>query len=180
MQRPSVQTRAANGKNLRHVKHFGGKFSHEDELPLKVSVKRIGWFSRRITVTTLEDVWYQDAITSIHVPAGFTYDLGSIPRVFWLIVSPWDIALESLFHDLLYRKAGTPQAVKRSQADFTLRSMMEDRGKPLAICWMVYLGVRLGGWIGWNERAKANAAASVSEGYEVVDTPSSLAPDKES
>lgn len=173
---PTVQTRSTTDKAVAHVKTFGGKFSHDTDLPLRVRIKRTSWFGRRISVTTTENVWYRDAVTFIECAADFTYDLASIPRLVWFIVSPWDIALESLFHDLNYRA----QKTKRSYADFMLRSMMEDRGVPWAIRWAVYLAVRMFGWKAWSHWANVNAAASTVSvvATEESDTPSALAPDK--
>lgn len=156
------------------VKAGTGQYSHDEELPLKVRIKRAGWLGRKISVTTLEPVWYRDAITNIEVPAGFTYDLASIPRLVWILVSPWDVALESLFHDLLYRQ----QLVKRRVADLTMLSMMQDRGVPWPIRTIVYSGVRLGGWAAWNRRAKENAQAESAACEQVTDMPSAIAPDK--
>lgn len=136
----------------RKIKLGHGNWSHGDELPLRLTIKRTGWYGRSITVTTTETVWYRDAITFIEVPAGFTYDLASIPRAMWAVVSPWDVALESLFHDLLYRA----QKVKRRTADQTLFSMMEDRGVPWHIRWAVYLSVRIFGGKAWRKWAAEN------------------------
>jgi hypothetical protein len=162
------------------IQEGAGNYSHEDELPLKMLTKRAGWFGRRISVTTTEEVWYRDAITRIVVPAGFTYDLASIPRPLWVLIAPWDIALESLFHDLLYRK----QEIKRRQADQTLLSMMQDRGVPWHVRWAVYLSVRWFGWKAWRQRhaemvcAAKEAAKVAAETGEPVEMPSAVAPDK--
>lgn len=179
---PVVEKQVATNdpaKQVIQIQAGVGGYSHDDELPLKVRIKRTSWLGRKISVTTTELVWYRDAITYIEVPAGFTYDLASIPRPVWLLVSPWDIALESLFHDLLYRK----QEVKRRVADTTLQSMMQDRGVPFLIRWSVYLGVRIGGWSAWNQRAAENAAAKklaqnvAADNQIPIDTPSTIAPD---
>lgn len=182
-QQPVVEKHAAISDpavQSARIKEGTGNYSHEDEMPLRIKIKRSGWLGRRISVTTVEDVWYQDAITRIVVPAGFTYDLGSIPRPLWMFVSPWDIALESLFHDLLYRQ----QLIKRRQADQTLLSMMQDRGVPWAIRWAVYASVRLcGGWA-WRQRAcehkaaRALAAKVAAQQQIVIEPPSAVAPDK--
>jgi hypothetical protein len=174
---PVVQKTVATNDpaaQMRKVQDGTGKYSHDEELPLKVRVKRTGWLCRKISVTTLETVWYRDAITYIEVPPGFTYDLASIPRLVWVLVSPWDVALESLFHDLLYRQ----QLVKRRVADQTMLSMMQDRGVPWPIRSIVYSGVRAGGWAAWRKRARENAAAAAAACAEVIDTPSAIAPDK--
>lgn len=157
------------------VQRGKGKWSHDEDLPLRIGIKRTGWFGRKIRVTTTELIWYQDAITRIEVPAGFTYDLASIPRILWVFVSPWDIALESTFHDLLYRQ----QLVKRRVADTTLQSMMQDRGVPAYIEWAVFLTVRMFGGRAWAARAAENAAADLAAKQvgEVIDQTSRVAPD---
>lgn len=135
------------------------KFSHDEYLPLKLSIKPAGTFCRRLRVTTTEEVWYRDGVLSVTVPAGFVSDLASIPRSLWILISPWDIALESLFHDVLYRT----QPVKRVVADAALMSMLEERGSPWFVRWAVYSGVRMGGWIAWRDNAKELAAARAAE-----------------
>lgn len=158
------------------VQQGKGTWSHDEDLPLRLSIKRAGWLGRKIRATTTEPVWYRDAITYIEVPAGFTYDLASIPRVLWVFVSPWDIALEALFHDLLYRQ----QSVKRRVADTTLQSMMQDRGVPPHIVWAVFLGVRMFGGRAWRARAAENAAAEklAQRKGEVIDTESRVMQDE--
>jgi hypothetical protein len=163
---PAVQTAS--------VQQGVGRWSHEEELPLRLKTPRVGWFGRKLSATTTELVWYRDAITYIEVPAGFTYDLASVPRLLWVLVSPWDIALEALFHDLFYRQ----QQVKRSVADATLKSMMEDRGVPFHIRWAVYLAVRVFGFKAWNEYTRLNAAAVAVAVREELELPSAVAPDK--
>lgn len=179
MQDPVVEKHASTNDpavQSAKIKAGTGSYSHDDELPLRIKVKREGWLGRKISVTTTEPVWYRDAITYIEVPAGFTYDLASIPRTVWWLVSPWDVAMESLFHDLLYRQ----QEIKRRQADQTMLSMMQDRGVPLPVRWIVYMGVRCGGWIAWKRRAAENKAALLAacEDEETADYPSAIAPDK--
>lgn len=156
------------------IKLGTGHWSHGDELPLRLTIKRSGWYGRSIAVTTTEAVWYRDAITYIEVPPNFTYDLASIPRPLWAVVSPWDVALESLFHDLLYRA----QKVKRRTADQTLYSMMEDRGVPWHIRWTVYLSVRMFGGKAWRKWAAQRVDAEESE-TEDVSLESEEAPPKE-
>lgn len=161
------------------VRIFEGEFSHDDDLPLKIKTKRTGWLGRKISVITIEPIWYRDAIVNIAVPAGFTYDLASIPRLFWAIVAPHEIALESTFHDLLYRD----QQVSRRMADAIFLSMMAQRGVPWLIRWAVYLAVRACGSKAWADRAAQMAAARSAARDEAratgqaLEEPSALAPD---
>lgn len=143
-------------------------YSHNEELPFRLLLPKRGkwwqWCCRKpLLVKTTELVWYRDAVTYIEIPAGFKSDLASIPRpLWWILATPWDIALEALFHDLFYQE----QVVKRRVADQTLLSMMEDRNVPWVIRWTVYFGVRLGGWVAWWihawEKHKAELAAQAA------------------
>lgn len=158
MQEPRIDVTASavpEEVRVKAIRTFAGEFSHDNDLPLKLNVKRTGWLGRQISVTTLEPVWYRDAIINIAVPAGFTYDLASIPRTVWPIVAPHEIALESTFHDLLYRD----QQVSRRMADMIFLSMMQARGVPFLVRWAVYLAVRLFGQSAWDTRTAQMAAA---------------------
>lgn len=128
-------------------------FSHNESLPLMISVVRKSWWKRKVYVTTTEEVWYQDAVVVITIPPLFNSDLASVPRVFWLFVSPWDIALESLFHDMNYRE----QQISREFADFLLRDMMRARGVPWLIRWVIYLALRMFGGAAWKAHARRRA-----------------------
>lgn len=128
------------------------EFSHDDDLPLRISTRQRG-LCRRPRVTTIEPIWYRDQLLSVSVPVGFVCDLASIPRWLWWILSPYDIALESIFHDLLYRE----QPVKRVIADAALLSMLEERGQPWYVRWPVYFAVRIFGGKAWESHARDSA-----------------------
>lgn len=52
-----------------------------------------------------EGTWYR-----FWVPAGFRYDVASIPRIFWPLVSPTELGFEApLAHDWLISRAGLVQ-----------------------------------------------------------------------
>lgn len=40
--------------------------------------------------------------STITVPIGFDTNLASVPRAFWNIMSPWDVARAAVVHDFLY------------------------------------------------------------------------------
>lgn len=143
---------------IKAIQQGQGSYSHTKKLPLAVDVERRGWFSRRILVTTLERMWYMDAATFIDIDPGFDSDLASVPRLLWFVISPWDLVLESLFHDAGYKA----QVRRRRVVDQTMLSMMEDLGKPWLIRWTVYLGVRVGGWVAWRNHARELAAQTES------------------
>jgi Protein of unknown function (DUF1353) len=125
-------------------------FSHDQYLPLEIDVRHAKGICQRVRVRTTQEVWYQDAIVRIVVPKGFVSDLASIPRALWFLVAPWDIALESLFHDQLYRT----QPVERLIADAELYAMMEKRGVGWLTRKLVYRGVRIFGWLAWDANAE--------------------------
>ena len=85
---------------------------------------------------------------TVTVPAGFLTDLASIPRPLWNILPPvgkYDEA--AVVHDLLYQQA--PDGWMRAQAVAVLREAMEVCGVNALQRWMIYQGVRAGGWVVW-------------------------------
>ena len=117
-----------------------------------------------------------NAITS---PAGFTSDGASSPRPTWLFVRPeGECFPASIIHDRLYRRVcvdghvpltiaesdrlaaeGVPMGhfarpgspVTRKQADDIFMCAMKDSGVSWWRRWVVYLGVRVGGWACWKD-----------------------------
>lgn len=105
----------------------------------------------------------------IEIPPGFYTDLASIPRPFWNLLppdGPWTLA--AVVHDFLYATHGTGVvsdgtcgitrkepfgALKwpysRAESDGILLEAMEDLGVPRPQRLVIYLGVRVGGWLGW-------------------------------
>lgn len=108
----------------------------------------------------------------ITVEVDSRYDLSSVPRPFWKIVSPFDLSNEApLIHDFLYvtkggiiedprdLMKGTIEEVgtgkkgyyTRKEADLLFRRMMREAS---VIPWKIFLGywaVRLAGWIFWRD-----------------------------
>ena len=75
----------------------------------------------------------------ITVPAGFHFDLASVPRPFWWLIAPFELSVAApLLHDFLYRYAGRPPAgsvepprsFSREEADRLFRRVMEREGVP--------------------------------------------------
>ena len=93
----------------------------------------------------------------ILVPAGFRTDLASIPRVLWNVLPPVSKADHAaVIHDFLYQTGG----VTRADADAVLNEAMEVAGVARVQRWLIYAGVRVGGWKVWNAyRAAAPAVA---------------------
>ena len=80
---------------------------------------------------------YDDGGTRLTVPAGFAFDLASIPRLFWPLVAPFELSIAApLLHDFLYRYAGEPpppgvvppRRYTRSEADRLFREIMGAEG----------------------------------------------------
>ena len=126
------------------------EFSHTDSLPLKLDIRNTGRICRKVVVTTTEETWMRDAVSMVAVPAGFTCDLASIPRWLFCLVSPYDIALPGIVHDLLYRR----QETTRRYADFVLFNTLEILGSPWYVRYPVWIAVRLFGKKAWEHNAR--------------------------
>lgn len=102
--------------------------------------------------TLLEDLTYIWRGHTIVAPAGFTCDLGSVPKVFRSIIDKGDLRLAGpIFHDLIYRASGIVQGHKftRAEADLLFRIVMQARGVKWLRRWTAWAAVRLFGWPAW-------------------------------
>ena len=84
----------------------------------------------------------------VHVMPGFRTDGASIPRLLWRVFgSPYDpdIFPAAIGHDALYRG----EVVPRRDADAAFLAMMRASCVPRRKRRLVWLGVRLFGWITW-------------------------------
>ena len=94
---------------------------------------------------------------AIMVPDGFETDFASIPRIARLIVSPSGLhAKASLIHDALYHGGalftGWPEGeITRRRADLVFLEAMQVLKVPRWRCTIIYLSVRLFGWVVWTE-----------------------------
>lgn len=88
----------------------------------------------------------------IRVPAGFKTDFASVPRIFWMII-PRDgrYTAAAVLHDYMYHT----QTRSRDVADKIFLEAMGVLGVPWLRKRLMYRAVRVGGWIGWNRRARA-------------------------
>ncbi len=84
-----------------------------------------------------QDYAYVHAGTTITVPAGFEFDLASVPKPLWWLISPFDLSIVApLIHDFLYRYEGNPLAgsiapprtYTRKEADRLFRYIMKQEG----------------------------------------------------
>ena len=94
-----------------------------------------------------------DSRGTFDVPAGFPTDLASIPKILWNILHPvgrYDAA--AVVHDYLYAHGllnGKP--ITRAQADAILNEAMTVCGVGKVTRFLIYAGVRIGGWVVWNK-----------------------------
>ncbi len=117
----------------------------DDELDLKFLDGR-SWELR----TELRFYQTEDIGSEIVVPVGFVTDFGSVPRIFWNLIDPYGKPAKAyIVHDFLYR-VGHPKPPKnrftRAQSDAILRDAMRVLGVSALERYVVWLGVRLGGW----------------------------------
>jgi len=101
-----------------------------------------------------------DRLGAIVVPAGFQTDLASIPRSLWTILPPvgkYDAA--AVVHDFLYQQP--PAGCSRDDADAVLDEAMIVCGVPTWQRRLIYVGVRVGGWVVWRRYRAARAAVVV-------------------
>lgn len=84
----------------------------------------------------------------ITVPKGFQTDLASIPLGLWnLLPKSGRYDRAAVIHDWLYTKNGCT----RAEADAVLKEAMEALGVGRVKIWMIYSGVRSGGWHAWGK-----------------------------
>ncbi len=101
---------------------------------------------------------YQDDAYFITVPQGFKFDLASVPRVFWGLISPFDLSIVApLVHDFLYHHKGDPpeEAVDpprmytRKASDVLFKRIMKQEGVWRWRRQLAYTAVRLFGGGSW-------------------------------
>ena len=52
---------------------------------------------------------YDHAGHQVTVPAGYKFDLASVPRLFWFLIAPFELSIAApLIHDYLYDHRGDP------------------------------------------------------------------------
>lgn len=92
------------------------------------------------------------------VPAGFETDGASVPRIFFPLISAWDLSFSApIVHDYLYRTQGRPltvypsaRAFTRRETDRIFRYLQEDEGVWWWRRWSSWFAVRLFGFLAWH------------------------------
>ena len=101
---------------------------------------------------------YRAGTTVITVPAGFEFDLASVPRLLWTLIAPFELSIVApLLHDFLYRNGGSLPAgaieprrtFTRAQADRLFLDLMGVENVPAWRRVPAYLAVRLFGGHAW-------------------------------
>ena len=101
---------------------------------------------------------HPDGASLITVAQGFKFDLASVPRVVWGLISPFDLSIVApLVHDFLYHHKGNPPAgavdpprtYTRKGSDVLFKRIMKQEG----VWWwrwrLAYAAVRLFGEDAW-------------------------------
>lgn len=90
----------------------------------------------------------------IRIPAGFKWDLSSVPRLLWPILPPdGDFEIAALIHDYLYRTTDSlgDKYCTRKEADYEMyvwSKATNNKRKWFRIDnWLRWKGVRIFGWI---------------------------------
>jgi uncharacterized protein DUF1353 len=101
---------------------------------------------------------YRDGATIITVPAGFAFDLSSVPRALWWLIAPFELSIAApLLHDFLYLHGSSPPAgsvdpprtYTRADADRVFVELMRAEGVPSWRRFLGYAAVRLFGGNAW-------------------------------
>lgn len=88
---------------------------------------------------------------TVDVPAGFQSDFGSVPRALWWLVSPIGKATKAfVLHDWLYHTGERSRLV----SDAILAEAMQVCGVNAFQRYLVWKGVRMGGWLAWRGHRK--------------------------
>jgi hypothetical protein len=97
-------------------------------------------------------VYQSSDMQTIIVPKGFVCDLASVPRLPVIYALCGNTSQKAAtVHDYLYRKGCTPE-VERDRADWLLRDASESQEVSGWRRWMMWCGVRAGGWASWKKK----------------------------
>lgn len=104
----------------------------------------------RFTLPPREPLWLLER--HFIVPAGYSSDGASVPRVFWRLLSPPIDPITiapSIIHDFLYDYAWKYD-ITRDECDRWYRTALIAQGYPRWKANLTYIGIRLFGWRHWH------------------------------
>jgi hypothetical protein len=88
----------------------------------------------------------------IQIPAGFIFDLASVPRMLWWLIAPFELSIVGpLLHDYLYRVDGAREGYTRKQVDELFERLMYLEGISGWRRRAAYRAVRVFGGGSWRE-----------------------------
>ncbi len=122
-------------------------------------------FNRPLDVVWLEDgrlelqtvlIYHTADGRKICIPAGFTTDLASVPRMLpglfrLLFRDELQTARAAVLHDWLYHTG----FVSRAEADALFYEALRATHETAVGAWAMWLGVRSGGWFAWRKHRRA-------------------------
>lgn len=117
-----------------------------DDLPPAV----VRWIGPGYRFEVTEDYVLPVEEGVVRIPAGFTFDAGSVPRPVWIVISPLDLGVVSvLVHDWLYRTGGQDGLLSRAAADRLFLEHMKAEGVRWWRRRLAHLAVRVAGGRSW-------------------------------
>ena len=119
--------------------------------PVTKPAKRKGY-----SVLAEEFTYYSERIGGgVSIMPAFEFDWDSVPRLpIVYLVFKGRARVAALIHDDLYFR----QPVSRRVADLVFLDAMTAEKIPFYFRWPKYLGVRIGGWLGWRRNKRSQRA----------------------
>jgi hypothetical protein len=111
--------------------------------------------------TVLQPLIYESDVAQrvFIVPEGLTTDFASVPRLPLAFLLTGDCAqAAATIHDYAYRTA----IVDRAMADKVFKEAAIASGEPAWRAALMYAGIRLGGWMAWNEHRSRELGSSTT------------------
>lgn len=97
----------------------------------------------------------EHSLDKIEVPAGFVTDFGSVPTILHPVVSPQGKAKGAfVLHDWLYYTGQRSRLV----SDAILMEALEVCKVNRFQRWLIFRGVRMGGWVAWKGHRREQVA----------------------
>lgn len=118
----------------------------------------------RLIVTLEYYLGAANGLDVVKVPSGFVTDFASIPRGLWNLFPPIGrYGKAAVLHDYLYQKRIVTDSryldgawfVTRAEADHIFLEAMQVLGVGFFTRYVIYAGVRVGGWLTWNKYRRA-------------------------